>query len=329
FFDEGLKMEELALNEIECPVCYENMTSPIILCIRGHNICGSCSNKLYNTCPICKGAFNSRNLALEEVATKIDTLRKNILQNQQSVSPFDILDRYKTKNTIAQEVGRIIANELKCKLCNKYSYQPIYFCTNGHSTCQKCEICTKCCEKKTDGRNYALERISKQLEYPCPYKEFGCSFILTMEQTAHETVCEFKPLRCPIRDYETTHCSWYGPCEEFKNHLAHSHVSCQLYEVPNFVLHLKYNSNAVIFALGNIFVISILIKTSSVFYKMNVVGSKRNVIKYRCVHVVVLDGDVVTTVVMSPSPDWCEFVGGIFLDLINYEVALVVSIAEA
>jgi hypothetical protein len=56
------------LKELECPVCLEYMSSPIKMCENGHNICGSCKERLLN-CPTCRGTFlNVRNVALEKLA---------------------------------------------------------------------------------------------------------------------------------------------------------------------------------------------------------------------------------------------------------------------
>jgi E3 ubiquitin-protein ligase SIAH1 len=63
--DQGL------LQELECPVCMEYMTSPITMCENGHSICSNCKPKL-NNCPSCKKSFlNIRNLALESLSRQV------------------------------------------------------------------------------------------------------------------------------------------------------------------------------------------------------------------------------------------------------------------
>ena len=56
------------LKGLECPVCKGYMASPIKMCENGHNICGSCKERL-SDCPTCKGKFiNVRNITLENLA---------------------------------------------------------------------------------------------------------------------------------------------------------------------------------------------------------------------------------------------------------------------
>lgn len=53
---------------LECPVCYECLEPPILLCRNGHSICSKCRPRL-NNCPICRRTILlTRNFALEAVA---------------------------------------------------------------------------------------------------------------------------------------------------------------------------------------------------------------------------------------------------------------------
>jgi hypothetical protein len=64
-------VEASLLDELECPVCTEYMKSPITLCANGHNICYNCKPKLPH-CPSCREQFlNTRNVALEKLATQV------------------------------------------------------------------------------------------------------------------------------------------------------------------------------------------------------------------------------------------------------------------
>ena len=64
-------VEQSLLNQLECPVCMEYMRPPITLCANGHNICNTCKQKLPH-CPTCRQQFlNTRNVALEKVATDV------------------------------------------------------------------------------------------------------------------------------------------------------------------------------------------------------------------------------------------------------------------
>ena len=64
-------VEQSLLNQLECRVCMEYMRPPITLCVNGHNICNICKQKVPH-CPICRQQFlNTRNVALEEMATEV------------------------------------------------------------------------------------------------------------------------------------------------------------------------------------------------------------------------------------------------------------------
>jgi E3 ubiquitin-protein ligase SIAH1 len=65
-------LEKSLLKNLECPVCMEYMTPPIILCENGHNICNSCRPNL-DTCPNCRHPIlQARNYALEDLCYKLN-----------------------------------------------------------------------------------------------------------------------------------------------------------------------------------------------------------------------------------------------------------------
>lgn len=60
------------MKELECPVCMDYMVPPIMMCENGHNICDNCKPKL-DKCPSCSKPFLSvRNIALENLAGRVD-----------------------------------------------------------------------------------------------------------------------------------------------------------------------------------------------------------------------------------------------------------------
>ncbi|PSN52078.1 hypothetical protein C0J52_03903 [Blattella germanica] len=55
------------LKDLECPICFNYLTSPIIMCSNGHNIGACCSTKI-EECPVCRQRFSPiRNLSLENI----------------------------------------------------------------------------------------------------------------------------------------------------------------------------------------------------------------------------------------------------------------------
>jgi hypothetical protein len=72
---EALVEEDSAQNkmeEIECPVCCEEMTPPktIFQCSEGHPVCSSCRPR-HDDCPSCRGAFMGSNSGMEQLVQDI------------------------------------------------------------------------------------------------------------------------------------------------------------------------------------------------------------------------------------------------------------------
>jgi hypothetical protein len=228
-------------------------------------------------------------------------------------SPYDLLEEYRTELTIAEEVSRIILKEVKCKSCHQYSLFPIHFCEEGHSTCNGCKKCSTCESPIRKGRNFSLEAIARSTEYQCKYKHFGCQAILSLSEVEHEEVCEYKPLRCPLFDVAGVRCHWCGVCEDFKMHVTHDHVLCNISESTFISLNIMYTSNTVILALNRMFIVSVLIKNGAVFYRLHLEGPSDDVNKYKCINELLSDGNIIAKYIFSPSPKWLEFSGGIFM----------------
>jgi hypothetical protein len=173
-------------------------------------------------------------------------------------------------------------------------------------------VCTTCAGPATDGRNFALETIAGSVEYPCRYRDLGCAAILTLLQTQHEEVCEYKPVMCPLSDSVGIKCHWSGTREGLKIHVTCEHVACKVFEGTFITVNVMYTSNTLIFALNKMFVMSILIKDGAVFYRLYLEGPVDDVDRYKCINVLLSDGNAVTTFVSSPSPTWYELSGGVF-----------------
>lgn len=46
---------ELQKSELECYICYDDISPPIIQCSSGnHFVCHSCKQKIHSKCPICR-----------------------------------------------------------------------------------------------------------------------------------------------------------------------------------------------------------------------------------------------------------------------------------
>ena len=72
---EALMEEDSAQDrreEVECPVCCEEMAPPrtIFQCSQGHPVCSSCRPRLVH-CPSCREAFMGRNRGMEQLVLAI------------------------------------------------------------------------------------------------------------------------------------------------------------------------------------------------------------------------------------------------------------------
>ncbi|KAI4459005.1 e3 ubiquitin-protein ligase siah2 [Holotrichia oblita] len=69
--DEVLSQGNGILQQLECPICLEYMTPPILQCHGGHSFCQPCRKKI-TTCPTCRSAIgNTRNFLLENITSTI------------------------------------------------------------------------------------------------------------------------------------------------------------------------------------------------------------------------------------------------------------------
>lgn len=60
------------LTDLVCPVCYEYMQPPIMLCEQGHSICSLC-HELMSECPLCQGKLTFRRSSALEALTAVIT----------------------------------------------------------------------------------------------------------------------------------------------------------------------------------------------------------------------------------------------------------------
>lgn len=59
------------LNALECPVCLEIVSSPVLQCQRGHHVCNDCWTQV-TSCPLCKRPRSeARNYVAEAVLEKL------------------------------------------------------------------------------------------------------------------------------------------------------------------------------------------------------------------------------------------------------------------
>lgn len=68
--DERPSIQTQHLAELVCPVCYEYMQPPIMMCESGHSICALC-HELMSDCPLCQGKLTFRRSSALEALTAV------------------------------------------------------------------------------------------------------------------------------------------------------------------------------------------------------------------------------------------------------------------
>ncbi|XP_073973656.1 uncharacterized protein isoform X2 [Rhodnius prolixus] len=68
----NVDVRQLVLSALECPVCFDYVSSPMVQCYEGHLVCNKCRIRL-NHCPECRGPFSTiRPRAVEKIASFLE-----------------------------------------------------------------------------------------------------------------------------------------------------------------------------------------------------------------------------------------------------------------
>jgi len=116
---------------------------------------------------------------------------------------FQMFQRRSSMNTVTNDLRQGLLNELECPVCMEYMMPPIVFCVNGHNICPSCKPklaqCPTCRQRFVNIRNVALEKMARQIEYPCVYWRSGCAQKFTLDlKNKHESVCSYNQYCCPL-----------------------------------------------------------------------------------------------------------------------------------
>jgi len=97
---------------------------------------------------------------------------------------------------------QILLNVMKCPVCTQYMVPPITLCVNGHNVCGICkpklDVCPTCRDLFLGIKNEALEKLAREVKYPCTYQNFGCKEVLALYMLVeHQAKCPNGQLTCP------------------------------------------------------------------------------------------------------------------------------------
>ncbi|RZC42190.1 uncharacterized protein BDFB_013396 [Asbolus verrucosus] len=134
--------------------------------------------------------------------------------------------------TIDETINHEFLAQFKCAVCGDYSMPPIYQDLNQPIGRQiKCSECRDKYFKfnifggnpnSKEMRNINLDKIANLLNFPCKYKENGCSVLAKPEQMqSHQLFCLYGKHNCPVMEY--VDCKWNGFGKDVIAHIEESH----------------------------------------------------------------------------------------------------------
>lgn len=119
-----------------------------------------------------------------------------------------------------------LLDSVECQVCQEYMVPPIYQCVVGHNICDTCKPkvreCPTCRGQIAETRNFALEKLTEIMQYPCKNIEEGCYYRTnSLHIRNHEKECEYKPRECFF--HETQKCQWIGKAANLFQHCRDDH----------------------------------------------------------------------------------------------------------
>jgi len=127
------------------------------------------------------------------------------------------------------EIEQSLWSVLECPVCMEYMRPPIILCVNGHNICSICRPqlaeCPTCRKRFLSTRNVGLEKLAREMKYPCTHRQFGCKEGFALDKLdEHQAQCRYRQLKCPAaRCSPGIKCDWIGIYDEVKNHLMENH----------------------------------------------------------------------------------------------------------
>ncbi|XP_069680184.1 E3 ubiquitin-protein ligase Siah1-like [Periplaneta americana] len=193
--------------------------------------------------------------------------------------------------TVAVDLGQGLLSELECPVCMEYMLPPITFCLNGHNVCTNCKPqltnCPTCRQPFVNIRNVALEKLARQMKYPCTYRKFGCKETFPPGLiTQHQTRCRYSPQRCPLDRLRKLKCTWTGNASEVKKHLKDTHKDqCLEYNGRHSLVLSGIKASCgyfrLLFAYNEIFYRHFQIKDGVMYATLQYIGPIENASKFR------------------------------------------------
>ena len=189
------------------------------------------------------------------------------------------------------DLEKNLLSELECPVCMEYMVPPIILCVNGHNICDRCRPnipkCPTCRQKFLSTRNVALEKLAREMKYPCSYQEYGCKeFFVYSTFREHQHRCHYLPQTCPVYKVSNVQCNWTGIYINIKTHLMEQHrgVCCEYIEGKFTSMMTIFPSMFVFqfaFALNEVFCLRFRGYNDNLYSVLQYVGPSENAAKYK------------------------------------------------
>jgi E3 ubiquitin-protein ligase SIAH1 len=173
----------------------------------------------------------------------------------------------------------------------EYMVPPIILCAKGHNICDKCRpkipVCPTCRQQFLDARNVALEKLARDVKYPCPYQKYGCEeFFVHDVVRDHQHICHYRPHTCPSCRLPNVKCSWTGSYNDIKKHLMEKHRGdCYEYVDGKFRVLKNIEPHMIlsqfVFALNEVFFLRFQAKNDTLYSVLQYIGPPDNAAKYK------------------------------------------------
>jgi len=173
----------------------------------------------------------------------------------------------------------------------EYMVPPITLCVNGHNVCDICRskipLCPICRQQFLSTRNVALEKLARDVNYPCPYRKYGCEEIFVhVRVREHQHRCHYLPQTCPVPKLSNVQCSWTGIYNDTKKHLKEEHRwRCYEYIEGMFRSMMTIFPGTIlsrfVLALNEVFCLIFRTNGDNSYAVLQYIGPAENVTKYK------------------------------------------------
>jgi len=189
------------------------------------------------------------------------------------------------------DLEQSLLSQLECPVCTDYMVPPIILCENGHNICDICRpkipVCPTCRHLFLNATNVALEKLARQVTYPCPYQKYGCEEVFVYDTIReHQHRCDYRPQTCPVYKLPNVKCGWTGSYNGIKKHLMEEHRG-DCYEYVDGMYRVLKNIAApmslsqFVFALNEIFLFRLQVNNDTLYAVLLYIGPAENAAKYK------------------------------------------------